>query len=153
MPSIGSQCEIWFKAVMVQLRMVDQYPPSLQEIRSALLKYLNQKTHKALRHLKDESDWEEWLDLALKVDCLIRLENNNGELLRIGVDVTANRQEVMYKLELIESHSFQLARKKLGISKHWIVLVDPDCLPSRDWIVDRFYTEVDNNKEIAVLEF
>jgi len=132
--STGSQCEIWFKAVMFELRMIDRNPPSLVEIKNVLLKYLSEKTHKALRHLKDESDLEEWLDLALKVDCLICLENDDGEFLRIGVDVTANRQELAYKLELIESHSFQLARKKLGISKHWIVLVDPDCLPSKDWI-------------------
>ena len=151
--NLGFECEVWFKAVMISLKMLDRTPPSFEEIKSVLLEHLSSKTHKALRHLKDESDWEEWLDLSLKVDCLIRLENEHGDSLRVGVDVTWNPEEVWRKLLLIQSRPFQVAREKLGIAKHWIVLVQPHHLPETDLIVDRFYNEVDESHEIAVIKF
>jgi len=151
--SSAFECEVWFKAVMTELKMLERNPPSLREIKSVLLEHLSKKTHKALRHLKDDSDWSEWLDLSLKIDCLIRLEKEHGVFLGVGVDVTWNREEVWRKLQVIQSHSFQVARSKLGITKHWIVLVNPNHLPGKDWIVDRFYSEVDTSDEIAVLKF
>jgi len=151
--SSAFECEVWFKAVMIELKMLDRNPPPLREIKSVLLEHLSEKTHKALRHLKDDSDWEEWLDLSLKVDCLIRLENEHGVSLRVGVDVTWNPEEVWRKLRLIQSRSFQVARQKLEIAKHWIVLVNPNHLPGKDWIIDRFYDEVDTSEQIAVIKF
>lgn len=149
----GFQAEVWFRAVMKELKMLGSHPPSLEDIKDVSLQHLSFKARRALRHIKDEEDPEEWLDLVLKIDCLICLETAEGYLLTVGVDVTSNPHEVEYKLEQLKSHSFQLARNKLQIEKHWIILVDPNRLPSKDWIIDKFYGEVDTNKEVAVLEF
>lgn len=148
----GNSVEIWFRAVIRELQMLDPQPPDLDTIQTVLLKYLNKKTHKALRYLNDVSDPEEWLDLALKVDALLRLENQNGQFVRVGVDVTSNPEQVNYKLNLIGSAPFFQARKELNIQQHWIVLVDFKRLPELDTIVDMFYDQVDQNMPTAIVK-
>lgn len=148
----GNSVEIWFRAVIRELQMLDPQPPDLDTIQTVLLKYLNKKTHKALRYLNDVSDPEEWLDLALKVDALLRLENQNGQFVRVGVDVTSNPEQINYKLNLIGSTPFFQARKELNIQQHWIVLVDFKRLPELDAIVDMFYDQVDQNMPTAIVK-
>lgn len=149
----GFEAEIWFRAVMKQLKMLDVNPPKSTDIRRILVKHLRAKSAKAIRHLKNVDDGEEWLDLALKVDTLLRLEDKNGQLIRVGVDVTSNPEQVDYKLGLIESYPFRQARKELDIAKHWVVLVNPNYLPEKDRIVDVFYTQVDRVNSTAIIEF
>lgn len=150
--SQGNSVEIWFRAVTKELQMLDPQPPSLEKIQTVLLKYLNRKTHKALRYLNDVLDPHEWLDLALKVDTLLCLENQHGQLVRVGVDVTSNPEQVDYKLNLIQSKPFFPARKELNIQQHWVVLVDFQRLPELDTIVDMFYDQVDRDMATAIVK-
>ncbi len=150
--SQGFEVEMWFKAAMRQLKMTDKNPPTLAEIKKVLLQRLRAKSDKALRHLKDIDDAEEWLDLALKCDQLISLENESGEKIRIAVDVTSNPEQIKYKFDLIDSHAFHLARMDLRIQKHWIVLVNPNCLPEKDRIVDVFYELVDRVSTTEIIK-
>ena len=72
---------------------------------------------------------EEWLDLVLKVDVLLRLENADGQSLRVAVDVTTSKALVPQKFQMISSRLFGLARRELNIDCHWVVLVNADSLP------------------------
>lgn len=101
----------------------------------------------------DVEDAEEWLDLIFKTDFLLRLQNIEGQSLRIAVDIATSAKEVLNKMEMINSRLFQLARRDLEIDRHWIVLVNPQALPSRDRLMDIFYEVVDQYKVCVVIEF
>ncbi len=91
--------------------------------------------------------------MIFKTDSLLRLQNIEGQSLRIAVDVTTRRSEVFSKMEMIISRLFKLARKDLAIDRHWVVLVDSQSLPSKDRLMDVFYEEIDKSVECAVIEF
>lgn len=147
----GFESEVWFRAVAKTLRMVDVHQPSFGQIQNVLTRHLNIRVKKALKHMKDVEDPEEWLDLILKVDILLRLENMDGQSIRVGVDVTAQREDADYKLSMISSKPFRLARQELGIGKHWVVLVTPKSFPSQDRLVDALYEQVDRSSECAIV--
>lgn len=153
MYSEGFSAEVWFRARMVSLRMLDPQPPSLQAVQNVLNQYFKGRVERALLHMIDDLDPEEWLDLILKVDVLLSLQNIEGRALRIAVDITTSPLEVANKMEMISSRLFQIARRKLEIDCHWVVLVNPLSLPSRDRLLDVFYEVVDQNKECVVIEF
>jgi hypothetical protein len=153
MYSEGFSAEVWFKLRMENLRMLDRQPPSMSQIKSVLEQYFKVRVERALFHMSNIEDSEEWLDLIFKTDSLLRLQNIVGQSLRIAVDVTTRRSEVQGKMDMISSRLFKLARKDLAIDRHWVVLVDSQALPSKDRLMDIFYEEVDKNFECAVIEF
>lgn len=153
MYSEGFSAEVWFRLRMENLRMLDPQPPSMQAVKSVLEQYFQVRVERALLHMSDVEDPEEWLDLIFKTDVLLRLQNVEGQNLRIAVDVTTLPREVPNKLDMISSRLFKIARKDLAIDRHWIVLVDPQSLPSKDRLMDVLYEEVDKSGECAVIEF
>lgn len=153
MYSEGFSAEVWFRARMLSLRMLDPQPPSLETIKNVLNQYFKGRVERALLHMIDDLDPEEWLDLIFKVDVLLSLQNIEGRALRIAVDITTSPVDVADKIEMISSRLFQIARRKLEIDRHWVVLVNPLSLPSRDRLLDVFYEVVDQNKECVVIEF
>lgn len=153
MYSEGFSAEVWFKLRMENLRMLDRQPPSMSQIKNILEQYFKVRVDRALFHMSDVEDPEQWLDLIFKTDSLLRLQNIEGQNLRIAVDVTTRRSEILGKMDMISSRLFQLARKDLGIDRHWVVLVDSQSLPSKDRLMDVFYEEIDKSVECAVIEF
>ena len=153
MYSEGFSAEVWFKLRMENLRMLDRQPPSMSQIKNVLEQYFKVRVDRALFHMSDVEDPEQWLDLIFKTDSLLRLQNIEGQNLRIAVDVTTRRSEILGKMDMISSRLFKLARKDLAIDRHWVVLVDSQSLPSKDHIMDVFYEEIDKSVECAVIEF
>lgn len=147
----GFECEVWFSAVAKSLRMVDSDQPTFTQIQDVLTRHLDIRVKRALKHMKDVEDPEEWLDLVLKIDVLLRLENMDGQSIRIGVDVTAQREDADYKLSTISSKPFRLARRELEIGKHWVILVKPKSLPSEAKFIDALYEQVDKSAECAIV--
>jgi hypothetical protein len=135
----GFEAEIWFR-------------PSLQMLEPVLKKHLPKKTDRAINHMSDESDPELWLDLILKIDSLLSLQDLDGTALRIGVDVTTSRSEVLSKLAAIRSIPFQAIRQELKIDKHWVVLVSASALPSDATLIDTFYEIVDRPEECSIID-
>ena len=153
MYSEGFSAEVWFKLRMENLRMLDRQPPSMSQIKNVLEQYFKVRVDRALFHMSDVEDPEQWLDLIFKTDSLLRLQNIEGQNLRIAVDVTTRRSEILGKMDMISSRLFKLARKDLAINRHWVVLVDSQSLPSKDRLMDVFYEEIDKSVECAVIEF
>lgn len=131
--------------------MLDHDPPELQQVMDVLTQYLPQRIKRVQRHLSDPEDVEEWLDLAFKTDALVRLEDITGRSLRIAIDITARETELADKLSWISSREFRQVRKQLDLAQHWILLVKPDALPSRDRLMDAFYEQVDKSQECAII--
>jgi hypothetical protein len=148
----GFEAEVWFRLTCQRLRMLDTNPPSIRRIESVLRKYLPKKTERALNHMIDEDDPDLWLDLILKVDSLLCLEDLNNNQLKIGVDVTTFAGEASAKFLEISSRLFQEARRELGIQKHWILLVSSLSLPSDDMLIDKFYEFVDRSEECSIID-
>lgn len=148
----GFEAEVWFRFTCRRLRMLDLNPPAFEVIESALRTHLPKKTARALHHMIDEFDPELWLDLILKVDSLLTLQNLIDETLRIGVDVTTFPGEVSAKYSEICSTPFKRARRELGIQQHWILLVSGLALPSDDMLIDKFYEVVDRSDECSIID-
>jgi hypothetical protein len=102
--------------------------------------------------MSDESDPDLWLDLILKVDSLLSLQDLDGKALRIGADVTTSAAEVPDKFAAIRSMPFQAIRKELKIDKHWVVLVSAFSLPSDATLIDTFYEIVDRPEECSIID-
>ena len=90
MYSEGFEAEVWFSLKMQSLRMVDPQPPSIVEVRRVLMRYFPARAQRAMAHMIDVEDPSLWLDLIFKTDVLLRLQNIEGQSLRIAVDVTTN---------------------------------------------------------------
>jgi hypothetical protein len=148
----GFEAEIWFRLTCRRLRMLDPNPPTLQVIAPIMQKHLPKKTERAICHMSDESDPELWLDLILKIDSLLSLQDLNGNVLRIGVDVTTFAAEVPEKFAAVQSTPFRLARQELKIDRHWIFLVSALSLPSDDMLIDKFYEVVDRPDECSIID-
>lgn len=148
----GSVAEIWFTLRIEALRMRDPNPPSLVQVRFVLMRHLSERLHRALKHINDETDVSELLDLAFKTDILLRVQNMQGESQGIAVDVTTDRPKAKAKLKTINSPQFAAARKELGVDCHWIVVVNVNALPSKEELMDAIYEQVDKGKRIVILE-
>ena len=67
----GDEVETWFKLRLESLRMVETQLPSLDRLKKVLSRHLLERFERALNHIFDENDVEEWLDLVLKCDVLL----------------------------------------------------------------------------------
>lgn len=148
----GFDAEIWFRLACRRLRMLDPNPPTLSMLEPVLRKHLSRKTERAIYHMSDESDPDLWLDLILKIDSLLSLQDLDGKTLRIGADVTISPSEVDSKLSAIRSMPFQSIRRELKIDKHWVVLVSASALPSDATLIDTFYEIVDRPDECSIID-
>lgn len=132
--------------------MLDPNPPTLRVLEPVLRRHLPKKTEYAIYHMNDESDPELWLDLILKIDSLLSLQNVDGKALRIGADITTSPADVLDKFAEIRSIPFQAIRKGLKIDKHWVILVSALSLPTDDIIIDKFYEIVDRPDECSIID-
>jgi hypothetical protein len=148
----GFDVEIWFRAAAKALRMLDSRRLSLRLVREVLTLHLPQKVARALGHMSDPQDVDQWLDFILKCDCLLLLEDSNGNPRRIAVDVTANPNDVRSKFREIDTKAFQMARADLGIDQHWIVLVSPLALPDEGSLIDQFYEIIDEGAQCSIID-
>jgi hypothetical protein len=148
----GFDAELWFRLTCRRLRMLDPNPPTLRMLEPALRTHLPKKTERAIHHMSDESDLELWLDLVLKIDSLLSLQDLDGKALRIGADVTLSPSEVVSKFAAIRSMPFQAIRRELNIDKHWVVLVSASALPSDATLIDTFYEIVDHPDECSNID-
>jgi hypothetical protein len=149
--SNGFSVEVWFRLCARELRLLDLPPLQLSEIEPACRKHLLSRVERALPHMSDPTDPELWLDLILKADTMLKIEDCEGNLLRCAVDVTALPREATNKLDTIKSQAFKLVRRQLKIDRHWIVLVSPRALPSRDWLIDALYEQADRSVDCAII--
>lgn len=148
----GYCCERWFISVAKQLRILSKNP-SLTKTIDVLSNALKSKFEFANNFIENSLDAAEYLDLVLKTDCILLLEDSKGESYRVAVDITLNKNKIEEKLQEINRSSFKKARKELGIDRHFVILlpVNYQSLNSFD-IADALYTAIDNQEQIINLK-
>lgn len=150
MYSNGGIAEYWFRENARKLGLLDVEPP-LSEVKRVLNRHLKAKVRTAIRYMSDETDPQQWLDLVLKTDCLLLVENIEGQVLRVAVDVTIDQEKAEEKLEEVRLPSFRAARRELQIARHWIVVVKALEIASPNNLVDIIYDHIDRESECAVV--
>jgi hypothetical protein len=149
--SIGDEVEVWFYIQMQNLRMTDYTPIALTTVKRVLRQCMPSKAKQGEDFLDNPESVDEWLDKVLKIDCMLNVEQDDGTPQRIAVDITGNASEANKKFDEIMQRKFWVARKELNIDRHWIVLVNPDCLPSRAELIDVIYAAVDDSQKCVMI--
>jgi hypothetical protein len=149
--SIGDAIETWFRHRMKALQLLDHTQVSLSSVISVAKKYLPSKLETVLEYISDPSDSDEWLDKLFKMDAILKIEQIDGTMQRVGIDITGNLGAAQSKLEEITRLKFQAARDKLGIDRHWIIVVNPKDYPSDEQLSDSIYTAVDLDEKCVII--
>jgi hypothetical protein len=146
--------EIWFRETLNRVKLLERNP-SLEKVLTVLTQTHKSKIENVSRNwIEDANDPAEWLDRILKIDCLAVIENQEGKALKVGIDLTLNDspERLEKKIEEIRQVSFLKARTQLGIDRHWIVLIPNHYHDlSAHEIADKFYSAIDQNNDIAVI--
>lgn len=132
---------MWFRKAASQLRLLDE-GPNFEELQVMI----DDRFPLAVKKMKskglDLEDPNHWWEL-LFVDGLIKIEDSQGKVLRVGVYLVSEWRAAEKTLEIIESRKFQAVRAELGIDQHWIVLSEAKKPHSNDEWIDVLYGQVD----------
>lgn len=92
------------------------------------------------------------LDLCVATDVILRLKDNKGKEQLIAVDVASNPNSEQSKLDTIRSkrdpkdtpgfnrnQNIGQVRQSLGITKHLILVINPDNPPARESLINAVY--------------
>lgn len=92
------------------------------------------------------------LDKTLATDAIAVVKDNQGKEHRIAVDVTANPHKEQEKLNAIrgkkdvrdppgfnQNANFSVVRQKLGITKHLVLVINPDNPPDPERLLNQIY--------------
>lgn len=146
--------EKWFVATAKKLK-IKAKNPDLELTKEILESHLKHKFQRVEENwIEDQNDVTEYLDLILKTDCLIELENQEGRLLKIAVDVTLNPNSdfISSKIKEISNLNFQIARQKLGIDRHWVIVITSNYQELDLYqLCDQFYTAIDHQNCIDMI--
>lgn len=150
--SQGFSVEVWFNFQMQKLRLADNTPIALATVVRVARLYLPSKTETASEFIDNPDSVEEWLDRVLKVDCILRVEQADGTIQRVAVDVSSNLTKAQSKFNEIMQSSFWSARRELMIDRHWIVLINTKKLPDEAKLIDAIYEAVDDPKKCVMID-
>ncbi len=148
------QSKLWFQRTARELRIVDKdflKNVSVPQIRSAIRSRLSDRVEEADRRGEDLQDPATWLDLVL-IDAVVQLENIEGQVFRVAIEVTTRDRHAMNELGLVKSQNFRAVRSALHIDRHWVVLLDSVAPPPQEQLVDAFYEQIDQPGECALLD-
>ena len=146
--------EIFFREASAIVNILDK-TPSLETVLRILTKthrskYANVKNN----WIENELDAAEWLDRILKIDAIVELTNSRGKTFKIGIDVTLNDRHIEKKMEEISQPNFRQARRKLGIDRHWVVVLPANFQEMSAFeLLARFETEIEKIDKRAVINF
>lgn len=79
----------------------------------------------------------------LKIDAIIRLENNQGESIRVAVALH-NQDNKAYSLyRMAQKSSMSKIRKLLNINQYWVFCVQEQLFPEKEDWIDLLYNQID----------
>ena len=144
--------EQWFECLAHSLSLLAP-TPSLSQVQAALKAHLSQRVERVLPRLVNPEDPEQWLNLILKANFLIRLWCTKDEPVLVALNVSGGLSIPQSQVKLIESPEFVAARKDLGIAKHWCITIQNlKQAPSKDELLDILYAQLDSESESAVID-
>lgn len=132
---------MWFRKAASQLRLLD-WGENFENVRAMI----DERFPLAVKKMKskglDLEDPNHWWEL-LFIDGLIKIENSQGEIFRVGIYLVKDWRAAEKTLEIIESRKFQTVRSELGIDQHWLILTDAKKPHSNDDWIDALYGQID----------
>ena len=152
MYSEGFSVEVWFIFQMQKLRLADNTPIALATVVRVVRFYLPSKTETALEFVDHPDSVEELLDKILKIDCILRVEQADGTIQRVAVDVSSNSTKAQSKFNEITQSSFWSARRELNLDRHWVIVVNAKKLPDEAKLIDAIYEAVDDSKKCVMID-
>lgn len=150
--STGFSVELWFYLIMQKYRLLDYTPIDLGTVIRVVRQYMPSKAATGEAFLENPENVEEWLDRILKIDSILCVEQADGTLQRVAVDVSANASKAQSKFNEIRQSSFRASRRELKIDRHWIILVDSKNLPAEGKVVDAVYEAVDEPEKCVMID-
>jgi len=150
--SKGFSVEVWFQAQMENLRLVDYTPIALATVIRVVRQHLPSKAVTGESYINNPKSVDEWMDKILKIDIILRVEQADGTIQRVAVDVSANASKARSKFDEIRQSNFGTARRELRLDRHWVVLVNEQKLPSPDDLTDAIYEVVDSDQKCVIID-
>ena len=148
-----SPAEQWFERLAHSLSLLAP-PLNLSQVQTAFKTHLSQRVERVIPRLTNPEDPEQWLNLVLKANFLIRLWRTKDEPVIVAMNVSGGQEISQTQLELIKSPEFSAAREDLGISKHWCLTISNiEQAPSKDELLDILYAQLDSESECGVIDF
>lgn len=143
-----------FRGLASSLRLLAP-APELALVKDTLSKYMPQRVKRLLPRLSQLENVDQWLSLILKTNFLVQMHSFDEQLVLVGLNVSGSYETAQTQLEIIKSSEFRAARKALGISKHWLVIIPglPPQVPTRDELIDAFYSMLDESAECEIIQF
>jgi len=135
-----------FQSVASKLRILNFNAKDLNEeyLFQVIKQYLPKELDKAIQKRCDLTDsatlWE-----ILGIDGVILLENQEGNLIRVGVSLVDNENKARNLLYDTKRKEGVLIRQALNISQYWIFLVKWKDFPEKEEWIDILYDEIDNS--------
>jgi hypothetical protein len=148
------QSKLWFQRIARELRLVDRdffRDISVAGLAPVIRQRLSERVEEASRRGEDLLDPSTWLDLLL-IDSVLRLENIEGAAFRVAVEVTTRDRHALNELGLVKSNNFRVVRGRLGIDRHYVLLLDSVTPPSNEQLVDSLYEQIDQPLECALID-
>lgn len=95
-----------------------------------------------------------WLSLILKVDELVRLWRSPSEPVVVAVSSMVSTQGEQRTWEMVNSPEFSAARRELGITRQWFLVIPgyPLNSPSRSELLERFHQQLEVEAECSVIQ-
>lgn len=150
--SAGFMAESWFVGFAKRARILDSYSPDLKTVLRVLNTHMPKRVERA-RPFVDEADPLDWLDKACKIDCLLRLEDVQGKVLRVAIDLTLFEGRVENKLVYLGYEDFRRVRRDLGIDRHWLLLLANEEFPEEADLLESLYEQADRSEEVALIDW
>ncbi len=143
-----------FRDLASSLRLIAP-APELALVKDILNKYMPQRVKRILPRLSQPENVDQWLSLILKTNFLVHLRSLDEQQVVVGLNVSGSYETAQTQLEIIKSEEFRAARKALGISQHWFVIIPslPPQVPTRDELIDALYSLLDESAECGIIQF
>ena len=144
----------YFQNRAKQLQILAPHP-EISLVKSVLEQHLPLRVKRLVPHLANPENSESWLSLILKINFLILLWDAGEQPILVGLNVSGSQIAAIEQLNIIESKEFSTARQKLGISKHWFVIIPgcPPVGPSKDELFDALYEQLEREEECGIINF
>ncbi|WP_236612534.1 hypothetical protein [Picosynechococcus sp. NKBG15041c] len=149
-----SLLNLQFRATASRLQVLDNSHPDLafSKVNALVQTHLSRELEKVIAHRQDPEDphtlWE-----LLKIDAVLRLENQMGENIRVGVYLVPNEFQAYKALQTANQAAYFQVRRQLGIQTYWVLCLDPKHFPSQNQWIDFLYGEIDRQQKGCRLIF
>ncbi|MBV5262197.1 hypothetical protein FLX56_27835 [Synechococcus moorigangaii CMS01] len=149
-----SLLNLQFRAIAARLQVLENSHPDLAfpKVSKLVQTHLGRELAQAIAHRQDPKDPHTLWDL-LKIDAILRLENQMGENIRVAVYLVHHEFQAYKALHTANQAAYFQVRRQLGVQAYWVLCLDPKRFPSQNQWIDFLYREIDHQQKSCRLIF